>query len=123
MNIFKFGPRRRKRFVVLVLTFLAVPMLSFLPFAPIKMWLFLPLSFWINIVGMPLAIIGIPYFEIHEFGAVPQGAIGYGLIVLVYIMAAFFYNLLAKKLTHKTKGPERTVVLMIEGAAATPTGD
>jgi len=97
MNIFKFGSRRRKRLVVLVLAFLVVPMLSFIPFFPIKMWLFLPLLFWINIVGIPLAIIGIPYFEIHEFGAVPQGTIGYGVIVFVYIMAAFFLSLIGKQ--------------------------
>jgi hypothetical protein len=98
MNIFKFGPRRLKRFVVLVLAFWVVPLLSFIPFAPIKMWLFLPLLFWIkNIVGIPLAIIGISYFEIHEFGAVPEGTIGYGIIVFVYIMAAFFLSLIGKQ--------------------------
>jgi len=97
MNIFKFGPRRLKRFAVLVLAFLVVPILAFIPFAPIKMLLFLPLLFWINIVGIPLATIGIPYFEIHEFGAVPQGAIGYGIILFVYFMAAFFLSLIGKQ--------------------------
>jgi hypothetical protein len=79
--------------------------------------------FWINIVGIPLAIIGIPYFEIHEFGPVPQGAIGYGVIVFVYIMAAFFCHLLANKVTCKINEPERTVILMIVCAAVAPTGD
>lgn len=97
MTIFSFGPRRRKRFVLLMLLFFSVPLLALLPFASVKMLLFLPTLFWINLVGLPLAMIGIPYFEIHEFGAVPEGVAGYFLIGLGYLLAAFFLSSLGKK--------------------------
>ncbi len=41
-------------------------------------------------------MIGLPFHEVHEFGAVPQGLIGYGLIVLVYFLAAFLLSMPGK---------------------------
>lgn len=96
MNILSFGPRRKKRFIILLVVFFFIPILMFLPFTIVKVTLFLPLLLWVNIVGIPLAMTGLPYFEIHEFGVVPQGIIGYGLIVLGYFFAALFLSMLGK---------------------------
>jgi len=75
------------------LIFFIVPVLTLLPIPKINIVLLLPLLIWVNVVGLPFAMIGVPYFEIHEFGAVPQGVIGYGLIVLGYVLAAFFLSM------------------------------
>ena len=96
MNVLSFGPRRKRRLLILLLVFFLVPILALLPFRSIQIVVFLPLLFWINIAGLPLALIGVPYFEVHEFGAVPQGAIGYSLITLVYALAAFFLSMTGK---------------------------
>jgi len=97
MNIFTFDSRRKKRFTWLLAIFYFLPLVFFLPVPAVKIFLFFPLLFWINLPGIPLALLGIPYFEIHEFGAVPQGAIGYGLIALSYAVAAFVLSLIGRR--------------------------
>ena len=96
MKILSFGAKRTRRLIILLLVFFLVPIISFLPFSLGKILVFVPMLFWVNIVGLPLALIGVPFFEVHEFGAVPQGVTGYGLVVLVYCLAAFFLSLIGK---------------------------
>jgi hypothetical protein len=44
---------------------------------------------WINIPGMPLShLMGDRYFPTEEFGVLPQGPVGYGLIVLFWVIVA-----------------------------------
>jgi len=44
---------------------------------------------WINIPGIPLHYtMGDRYFPVEAFGALPQGVIGYGLIVLFWTVVA-----------------------------------
>lgn len=67
----------------------AIPFFSLLPIPLLQPLLFLPYLFWTNLVALPLAMLGVPFFEVHEFGGVPQGVVGYGLICLVYLVLAF----------------------------------
>jgi hypothetical protein len=65
------------------------PVLGFL--APIlRILLFLPVLFWINIPGTPLGLLlGEPLYEFHEFGVVPQNALAWVLIEVAWIVIAF----------------------------------
>ena len=94
MKVFSFGPRRRKRFLALCVLLFSVPFLALLPVSAIRHIVFIPLLFWINIVGFPLAALRVPGFEVHEFGAVPEGPAGSGMIALVYLLVAFLLSML-----------------------------
>ena len=97
MNPLSFGPRRKKRFVILLVVFFFVPIVSLLPFNSLRSLFFLPMLFWINLVGIPLGMLGVPYFDIHEFGAVPERLIGYAIIALIYLLIAFLLSMIGKK--------------------------
>jgi hypothetical protein len=57
--------------------------------------------FWISIPGIPLGLIGLPYFEIKEFGAIPHGIMGWGLVVLFWCLMACGLTLILKRARNK----------------------
>ena len=90
-RVFSFGPRRAKRFVIWLLVVFVIPMLAFLPELDQNHVVFTVVA------RIPLALVGIPYFELHEFGAVPQGSAGYGIVIFVYAVLAFFLSIIGKR--------------------------
>ena len=86
--------RRRVRFYLWLAVLFAVPVLIFIPYKPLQGVLFFPWLIWVNVVGLPLAMVGAPGIEVHEFGAYPRGVVGWSLIVLPYIAAAFFLSMI-----------------------------
>jgi len=91
-----FDGRDWKVFVVVALVLNSPPLLVRVPV--IGMLAFIPSLFWISIPGIPLALIGLPFFAVAEFGAVPKGAIGWSLIVTFWIGIAFLVVLMLKKM-------------------------
>lgn len=81
-----------KTFGIVVLAVNA-PALAFL--APIlRIFLFLPVLFWINAPGTPLGLLlGEPLYEFHEFGVVPQNVLAWGLIEVAWIVIALGISL------------------------------
>ena len=60
-----------------------------IPFPLLQMLALIPLIFWINIPAIPLSIMGVPYYPFKEFGALPQGTMGWLLIVIFWVIVAF----------------------------------
>lgn len=58
---------------------------------------FIPALFWVSIPGVPLALAGLPFYEIKEFGAIPNGGIGWLLIVAFWLVVAFCLTLALKR--------------------------
>ena len=96
-----FDGRDWKVFVVVALVLNSPPLLVRVPV--IGMLAFIPSLFWISIPGIPLALIGLPFFEVAEFGAVPKGAIGWSLIVTFWIGIAFLLVLMLKKMKERMR--------------------
>ena len=67
------------------------------PFRIARALAFLPYLLWINIPGFPLAAIGSPFYDLQQFGALPKGFMGWALIVLFYVLAAFFLSLIGNR--------------------------
>lgn len=62
--------------------------------------LFLPLLFWINIpvlwTGIAMAM-GNTHFKIEEFGALPQTALAYAIIIVFWLLIAALITLITSK--------------------------
>lgn len=94
-----------KDFKILILAILVLHSPVLLVWVPvIGMIMFIPMLFWINIPGIPFALIGLPYYEIKEFGAIPHGIIGWGLIILFWCLLAFGFTLILKMARNKKPG-------------------
>jgi len=91
-----FEGRDWRVFLVVGLIVNSPPLLVRVPV--IGMLAFIPSLFWVNIPGIPLALIGLPFFAIAEFGAVPKGVIGWSLIVAFWTGIAFVVVLMLKKM-------------------------
>ncbi len=75
---------------------LPIPLFRLIPF--LGAIAFVQLMFLINIPGLPLArALGLPHFKIEEFGAVPNDAAAYAMILL-------FWGLMALLLAAATDG-------------------
>src|SRR3989304_8014471 len=97
-----FDGRDWRGFVVVALVLNSPPLLVRVPV--IGMLAFIPSLFWISIPGIPLALIGLPFFAVAEFGAVPKGAIGWSLIGTFLVGIAFFLGFLFKKMKKRMRG-------------------
>ena len=86
--------RNLKLFFSITLLLNLSPLFIFIPINKLKLLAFIPYLFWINIPGIPLARLGVPFYEIHEFGAVPQNPAGWALIVIFWILIAGLLTLL-----------------------------
>ena len=95
-----FDGRDWKVFVIVALVLNSPPLLVRVPV--IGILAFIPSLFWISIPGIPLALIGLPFFDVAEFGAVPKGAIGWSLIVTFWIGIAFLLALMLRKMKART---------------------
>jgi len=91
-----FDGRDWRVFLVVALILNSPPLLVRVPV--IGMLAFIPSLLWINIPGIPLATIGLPFFTVAEFGAVPNGVIGWSLIVTFWTGLAFVLVLMLKKM-------------------------
>ena len=104
-SLLRFTPCRVKTFIALLAVFFWPPLLYLLGIAlqlPLIAILgFLPALFWINIPAvlaeLALAPVGISAYEFREFGALPEGLIGWGMIVLFWISAAFLLSTLGER--------------------------
>ncbi len=91
----KLNPKDIKLLLALIMIFNSPPILVRIPIMGILM--FIPLLFWISIPGIPMGLIGVPFYEIKEFGAIPKGFIGWALIVLFWSLLAFVtYSIIRK---------------------------
>lgn len=85
----------------LAIAWLGIPGLSTI----INLLFFLPTLFWINIPGIPLALLGIPGFGMGEFGAMPKGFLAYALLVLCWTLLAFLAARIITSVKHKINSP------------------
>ena len=105
MSVFGYSSRRLRVFLILLAIFFFPPSLYFLGTAVqpmIAMVGFLPALIWINIPAIIFstlgALLGISVYEFREFGAMPEGIIGWGLIIFFWATAAFLLSLLADRI-------------------------
>lgn len=91
-----FDRRDWRVFVVVAFVLNSPPLLVRVPV--IGMLAFIPSLFWTSIPGIPLAVMGLPFFQVEEFGAVPKGVIGWSLIVAFWIGVAFLLVVMFKKM-------------------------
>jgi len=95
MTVPKFGSGDLKLFIGILLLLHVPPLLMLIPV--LGALAFLPWLFWINIPGIPMAALGVPFFDIQEFGAVPKGGLAWLLIVLFWVAVAFCLTLVIKR--------------------------
>ena len=95
MRLLSFDRRRTRRLIILLVLFNLPPLLMLVPGLAIVATL--AMLFWINIPGIPLALVGLPFYDLQEFGAIPIGFMGWALIALFWALAAFFLSILGKK--------------------------
>ena len=85
-----------KRFLIISLIFNLPPILAITKIG----LLFLPLLFWANIpvlwTGIATAM-GNTHFEIKEFGALPQTALAYAIIIIFWLLIAALITLITSK--------------------------
>ena len=85
-------------FIQLVVVVNLPPLLVPLGFIPgIGLLAMVPFLFWVNIPGMPLAELGVPYYEMGEFGTMPRGPVGWGLIILFWVLVALVSSMVVKR--------------------------
>lgn len=94
-----FNRKDLKLLILLIVIFNAPPILVRVPIIGIIM--FIPMLFWISIPGIPMGLIGFPFYDIKEFGAIPKGFIGWALIVLFWSFSAFVTCSIIKKIKSK----------------------
>ena len=99
MNMLNLDSKDLKILLVALLVLNSPPILVRVPFIGILM--FIPMLFWISIPGIPLGLLGLPYFEIKEFGAIPRGIMGWGLVVLFWCLMACGLTLILKRARNK----------------------
>jgi len=79
----------RLRAFLVALAIVHFPFLGYL-LPSLRMAMFLPVLFWVNIPGVPLGMaLGKPLYEFHEFGVMPQGPVAWGLIEGSWIVIAY----------------------------------
>ena len=66
---------KKLKIFFICLFILHIPLLSILIPAT-RLFGFMPYLFWVNIPGIPLVKLGIPFIEYREFGAYPLGVVG-----------------------------------------------
>jgi len=101
MTVHSFDQKDWKVFILLIIVFNLPPLLIFMPLNSVQTFAFLPYLFWVSIPGIPFGTAGLPFYEIEEFGAIPKGAIGWGLIVLFWIFVAYGLTMITKRLREK----------------------
>lgn len=99
MNMLNLDSKDLKILLVALFVLNSPPILVRVPLIGILM--FIPMLFWISIPGIPLALLGLPYFEIKEFGAIPHGIMGWGLVVLFWCLMACGLTLILKRARNK----------------------
>ena len=102
MKMLRLDSKDLKILVLAILVLNSPPVLVRVPAIGIIM--FIPMLFWISIPGIPFALIGLPYYEIKEFGAIPHGIMGWVLIVLFWCLVAFGLTVILKKARNKKAG-------------------
>src|SRR3972149_10051049 len=102
MKILKLDSKDLKILILAILVLNSPPVLVMVPVIGIIM--FIPMLFWISIPGIPFALIGLPYYEIKEFGAIPHGIMGWVLIVLFWCFVGFGLTVILKKARNKKAG-------------------
>ncbi|MBU0729406.1 MAG: hypothetical protein KKE17_01785 [Proteobacteria bacterium] len=80
--------KNKKLFFLTVLLLNSPSLYLLIPDSMVRILLLLPYLLWVNIPGIPLAHLKFPFYELHEFGAVPQNLIGWSLIVIFWIFVA-----------------------------------
>ncbi|MDB6078452.1 MAG: hypothetical protein JWO82_2199 [Akkermansiaceae bacterium] len=77
----------------------------------LRMVIFLPFLVWVNVpaLGLHLAeTVGPPHYEVEEFGAQPGTALGWGLIVIFWMLATALLagtNLWVLRLVRSSREP------------------
>ena len=89
--------RRRRKIFLLLLAIVWLPPacfpicmpLSALDFlSPLLTVWFFAFLYWINIFAMPLEALGVPGFELEEFGAADVNPAGFALVALLWLVVA-----------------------------------
>ncbi len=99
MRVLGLDKRDLKLFAVLLAFVNLPPIIFYSGIPPLFMLAFLPALFWVNIPGIPLAmIIGEPHFDIQEFGAMPKDALSVGLIIVFWVLVPYGATLIVRKI-------------------------
>jgi hypothetical protein len=93
----KFSRRDLRTFSVWLLILNSPVLLSLVPISAVKMISFLPMLFWVSIPGIPLSWVRFPGMRLSEFGANPEGALAWAMIVLFWVIVAAGISLWARK--------------------------
>ncbi len=91
----KLRPQDWKLFIIFALVLNSPPLLVRIPIVGI--FAFLPSLFWVNIPGLLLEQIGVPFFDVQEFGAIPKGPFGWLLIITFWLVVAFILTRIIKR--------------------------
>ena len=107
MRVLGLDKRDLKLFAVLLAFANLPPIMVHSGIPPLMIFGFLPALFWVNVPGMPLAIIiGQPHFDIQEFGAMPKDTFSWTLIIIFWILVPYGATLIMRKLRKRTNGVE-----------------